>query len=159
MAKAKQTNISSRERAEAQYEAARLLRYNGIELVAYEMYPDYAITSGQYSSPYRYFTEGDWISDKEYQRWDNALPSKDNNFLHYRWLAADMAGQAADLLHPKTQAWAAVLCNAASWVLYLDPKAGSKIYMRYAKSGKAFDWAAHFGRDCPEPVFDKALRK
>lgn len=158
MAKAKQTNISSRERAQAQYEAARLLRYNGIELVAYEMYPDYAITSGQYSSPYRYFTEGDWISDREYQRWDNALPSKDNNFLHYRWLAADMAGQAADLLHPKTQAWAAVLCNAASWVSYLDPKAGSKIYRRYVKSGKAFDWAAHFGRNCPEPVFTKRVK-
>ncbi|UGS40688.1 hypothetical protein G163CM_13870 [Pseudocitrobacter corydidari] len=159
MAKAKQTNISSRERAQAQYEAARLLRYKGIELVAYEMYPDYAITSGQYSSPYRSFTEGDWISDKEYQRWDNALPSKENNFLHYRWQAAEMAGKAADLLHPKTQAWAAVLCNAASWVRYLDPETGGEIYRRYVRSGKAFDWAAHFGRNCPEPMFVKSTEQ
>ncbi|MEO3988828.1 hypothetical protein [Pseudocitrobacter cyperus] len=157
MAQTKQKNISRRERAQAQYQAARLLRYHGIELVAYEMYPDYAITGGQYSSPYDYSTEGGWISAKERQRWRVAIPAKESHFLHYRWRAAEMAGQAADLLHPKTQAWAAVLCNAASWVRYPDPETGGEIYKRYVKSGKAFDWAAHFGRDCPEPVFAKRV--
>lgn len=159
MAKAKQKNASNRERAQAQYEAARFLRYNGIELVAYEMYPDYAITGGQYSTPYLYSNHDGWISEKEIQRGNRAIPDKNNHFLHYRWQAAEMAGKAADLLHPKTQAWAAVLCNAASWVRYLDPETGGEIYRRYVKSGKAFDWAAHFGRDCPEPMFVKSTEQ
>ncbi len=159
MTKSRKKNISNRERAQARYEAARLLRYNGIELVAYEMYPDYAITSGAYSTPYTYINDGGWISEKENRRFANAVPDKNNRFLHYRWQAAELAGQSANLLHPKTQAWAAVLCHAASWVRYLDPETGALIYQRYVKNGKAFDWAAHFGRNCPEPVFRMELKK
>ena len=159
MAIAKNKNIPDKQRAQAQYEAARLLRYNGIELIAYEMYPDYAITSGAYSTPYTYTNNGSWIGEKENRRVANAVPDKNNHFLHYRWQAAEWAGQSARLLHPKTQAWAAVLCHAASWVRYLDPETEALIYQRYVKNGKAFDWAAHFGRDCPEPVFRKELKK
>ncbi|TLJ02995.1 hypothetical protein [Escherichia sp. E4385] len=159
MEKSQNNNINNQERAQAQYEAARLLRYNGIELVAYEMYPDYAITSGAYSTPYSYTNDSGWISEKENRRFANAVPDKNNHFLHYRWQAAEWAGQSADLLHPKTQTWAAVLCHAASWVRYLDPETGALIYQRYVKNGKPFDWAAHFGRDCPEPVFKKDLKK
>ncbi|EGI4458411.1 hypothetical protein IGF11_000711 [Escherichia coli] len=159
MAIAKNKNIPDKQRAQAQYEAARLLRFSGIELVAYEMYPDYAISSGQYSEPFEYSNNDYWISRKEKQRIRYAIPTADDHFLHYRWQAAEWAGQSADLLHPKTQAWAAVLCHAASWVRYPDPETGALIYQRYVKNGKAFDWAAHFGRDCPEPVFKKDLKK
>ncbi|EGI3990722.1 tetratricopeptide repeat protein [Escherichia coli] len=159
MAIAKNKNIPNKQRAQAQYEAARLLRFSGIELVAYEMYPDYAITSGQYSSPFEYSNNDQWISRKEKKRIRHAIPTADDHFLHYRWQAAEWAGQSADLLHPKTQAWAAVLCHAASWVRYLDPETGALIYQRYVKNGKSFDWTAHFGRDCPEPVFKKDLKK
>lgn len=159
MAIAKNKNIPDKQRAQAQYEAARLLRFSGIELAAYEMYPDYAITSGQYSEPFEYSNNDQWISRKEKQRFRHAIPTVDEHFLHYRWQAAEWAGQSADLLHPKTQAWAAVLCHAASWIRYLDPETGALIYQRYVKNGKSFDWVAHFGRDCPEPVFKKDLKK
>ena len=74
MAIAKNKNIPDKQRAQAQYEAARLLRFSGIELVAYEMYPDYAITSGQYSEPFEYSNNDQWISRKEKQRIHHAIP-------------------------------------------------------------------------------------
>ncbi|MCL0916073.1 hypothetical protein LWR84_09825 [Escherichia coli] len=159
MAIAKNKNIPDKQRAQAQYEAARLLRFSGIELVAYEMYPDNAISSGQYSALFEYRNNDQWISRKEKQRIRHAIPTADDHFLHYRWQAAEWAGQSADLLHPKTQAWAAVLCHAASWVRYRDTETGALIYQRYVKNGKVFDWSAHFGRDCPDPVFKKDLKK
>lgn len=152
--KARQKNISKRERAQAQYEAAQLLRNYGIELAAYEMYPDYAITSGQYSTLYDVSYEGNWFGKYESPRFNNAIPAKNLHFLHYRWRAAEWAERSADLLHPKTQAWAAVLCNAANWVGARDPKASRALYLRYVKNGKSFAWASHFGRDCPQPEFN-----
>ncbi len=79
--------------------------------------------------------------------------------MHYRWQAAEWAGPSADLLHPRTQAWAAVLCHAASWVSYRDTETGALIYQRYVKNGTVFDWSAHVGRGCPGAVFKKDLTK
>ena len=82
-----------------------------------------------------------------------ALPAQDNRFLHYRWQAVGLAQQAADLLPPKSQAYAAVLCNAASWVIKRDAKTGRALYQRYINTGTRYPWAAKFGYDCPAPDF------
>lgn len=159
MAIAKNKNIPDKQRAQAQYEAARLLRFSGIELVAYEMYPDYAITSGQYSEPFEYSNNDQWISRKEKQRIHHAIPTADDHFLHYRWQAVAWAEKAADLLHPKTQSWAAILCNANSWIKFRDPALNHVLWQRYVQNGKAFPWAASFGQDCPEPVFTAVIKR
>ena len=49
-----------------------------------------------------------------------------------------MAQQAADLLPPKSRAYAAVLCNAASWVIKRDAKTGRALYQRYINTGTRY---------------------
>lgn len=61
-------------------QTARLLRFSGIELVAYEMYPDNAISSGQYSALFEYRNNDQWISRKEKQRIRHAIPTADDHF-------------------------------------------------------------------------------
>ena len=94
-----------------------------------------------------------WIDSAEAARAKAALPAQDNRFLHYRWQAVGLAQQAADLLPPKSRAYAAVLCNAASWVIKRDAKTGRALYQRYINTGTRYPWAAKFGYDCPAPDF------
>ncbi len=148
-------------RAKAYYQAATLLRAQGMEFTGYEMSPDYAIYGGSYSDLGDAFNTTNlkhksWISVAEATRASAALPEKDNRFLHYRWRAADLAVQAANLLPPKSQAYAAVLCNAASWVIKRDAKTGQQLYQRYIKNGTRYDWTPKFGYACPAPDFNTA---
>ena len=145
-------------RAKAYYQAAALLREQGLEFTGYEMTPDYAIYGAGYSYLGDAFNTSDlkrksWISAAEAARASKSLPEADNRFLHYRWQAVALAQQAADLLPPKSQAYAAVLCNAASWVIARDAKTGRALYQRYIKNGTQYDWSSQFGYHCPAPEF------
>lgn len=145
-------------RAEAYYQAAALLRSQGLEFTGYEMTPDYAIYGAGYSYLGDAFNTSElkaksWISTAEAVRAAKSLPEADNRFLHYRWQAVALAQKAADLLPPKSQAYAAVLCNAASWVIARDAKTGRALYQRYTKTGTQYDWSSRFGYNCPAPEF------
>ncbi|MFZ1872344.1 MAG: hypothetical protein WAU54_06100 [Chania sp.] len=145
-------------RAKAYYQAAALLREQGLEFTGYEMTPDYAIYGAGYSYlgdafDTRELKHKSWISAAEAVRAAKSLPAADNRFLHYRWQAVALAQKAADLLPPKSQAYAAVLCNAASWVIARDAKTGRALYQRYTKTGTQYDWSSRFGYNCPAPEF------
>ena len=155
---AKDKSAAPLARAQAYYRAANLLRAQGLEFTGYEMTPDYAI----YGTGYSYLGDAfdtrelkhkSWNDSAEAARAKAALPEEDNRFLHYRWQAVGLAQQAADLLPPKSQAYAAVLCNAASWVIKRDAKTGRALYQRYINTGTRYPWAAKFGYDCPAPDF------
>ncbi|MGF6192325.1 hypothetical protein [Serratia sp. 2723] len=148
-------------RAKSYYQAAALLRSQGLDFTGYEMTPDYNIYGAGYSYVGDAFDTKDikdksWISAAEAARAKKSLPDADNRFLHYRWQAAGLAQKAADLLPAKSQAYAAVLCNAAGWVIARDAKTGRALYQRYIKNGTQFEWGAKFGYDCPAPEFDSA---
>ncbi len=155
---AKDKSAAPLARAQAYYRAANLLRAQGLEFTGYEMTPDYAIYGAGYSYlgdafDTRELKHKSWIDSAEAARAKAALPAEDNRFLHYRWQAVGLAQQAADLLPPKSQAYAAVLCNAASWVIKRDAKTGRALYQRYINTGTRYPWAAKFGYDCPAPDF------
>lgn len=148
-------------RAKSYYQAAALLRSQGLEFTGYEMTPDYNIYGAGYSYLGDAFNTKDskdksWISAAEAARAKKSLPEAENRFLHYRWQAVGLAQKAADLLPPKSQAYAAVLCNAAGWVIARDAKTGRALYQRYIKNGTQFDWGTKFGYDCPAPDFSTA---
>ena len=148
-------------RAKSYYQAAKLLRSQGLEFTGYEMTPDYNIYGAGYSYLGDAFNTKDskdksWISAAEATRAKKSLPEAENRFLHYRWQAVGLAQKAADLLPPKSQAYAAVLCNAAGWVIARDAKTGRALYQRYIKNGTQFDWGTKFGYDCPAPEFNAA---
>lgn len=145
--------------AKAWWQAAQILRYQGMELTGYEMAPDFALYEGWYSWPYySWGPEADptiksWISAGERHRVLLSQPKKYNFFMHYRWQAVKLAEKSADLLPRKSQAYAAVLCNATSWIWAQDPASVKRLYKRYVKNGAQFPWAENFGQNCPEPDF------
>lgn len=161
---ARQGSNSKLARAQAYYQTATLLREQGLELTGYEMTPDYGIYGAGYSYlgdafDTRELTHKSWITTAEAARAAKALPPQDNRFLHYRWQAVAAAQKAADLLPPKSQAYGAVLCNAASWVIKRDAKTGRALYKRYLANGKPDAALNKFGYQCPAPDFNALTAK
>ncbi|QXI40843.1 hypothetical protein [Pseudomonas xantholysinigenes] len=140
-------------RAEALYAAASLARTSGMEILGYEMAPDYAWLGGSYSLGNAELQPGPFIGAGEVQRQLASVAKPDQRY-HYRYVAADLANQAADQLPHSSQAFAAVLCTAAGWVAGSDQEIA--LYKRYVQQGPFVMWAEDFGKQCEQPRFDQA---
>jgi hypothetical protein len=143
--------------AEALYQAGTLARRQGMELLGFEMSPDFAWFNARFGG--KYFLEpvqtqepGGLLSRAEAER-QNAHLAQPNNLFHYRWIAAELGSQAADLLPHTSQAFAATLCHATDWIQSRDEELAQSLYQRYIDKGPAVPWAAHFGKNCPQPNF------
>ncbi len=161
------------DRARAWFEAASLARRSGMEILGYEGPPDVLAVSGEFSFGAGQATaEGPFVTEDEQKRFEASAAKPDRRF-HYRYIAADQAVEAANLLPPRSQAFAATLCKATGWMLgsqrynYYDEESNKAVnkepleraqayYARYVKEGPLVPWATHFGHDCPEPDFDSA---
>ncbi|MGH7813643.1 MAG: hypothetical protein ACREQI_06530 [Candidatus Binataceae bacterium] len=109
------TGQSSVNRARGWYRAAALLgNYSsGMEIMGYDGEPDYyTFGAGQSSLP----VPNAFITKDERRRFKATVAKPDFPF-HYRYLAVNEAIHAADLLPPRSQAFAAVLCQATSWMI------------------------------------------
>ncbi|MDT4868378.1 hypothetical protein FQZ97_1033370 [compost metagenome] len=130
-----------------------------MELLGYEMSPDFHSLGGSFSLlQVGHQESGDLLSADEAQR-QNANLAQPNTRYHYRWVAAQLAGRAADQLPSSSQAFAAVLCKATGWLLYRDLQGARDYYRRYVEQGPYVPWAANFGQTCEEPDFDAASRR
>ena len=78
---------------------------------------------------------------------------------HYRYVAVDLAQKAVDLVPTRSQAYAAMLCEATHWVLARDPAAAVPLYRRYLKTGPHVAWGRDFGQTCPAPDFVGAAKR
>ncbi|MDO9322811.1 MAG: hypothetical protein Q7U01_14430, partial [Pseudomonas sp.] len=149
------------ERAQALYAAAVLARRQGMQLLGYEMSPDLAFTDGGYSLDNNYYEPfgppppENWPGTAEARR-QTANQAQPNQRFHYRYVAADLAAQAAEHLPARSQAFAASLCNASSWLIDSDYASARRYYQRYIDKGALVPWAATFARNCPEPDFTSA---
>jgi hypothetical protein len=154
-------------RARGWYRAAVLARTSGMEMMGYEAAPDYFVNEGGMSGGYGQANPGRCFTrDAELSRFA-ASGAKPDLRLHYRFIAVDEAVHAADLLPPRSQAFAAVLCHATDWMMSTEGIDGVKdeahvlahqMYHRYLKEGPHVAWAAHFGHTCPDPDFESAGR-
>ena len=149
------------DRARAFYQAAVLARRHGMEIMGTEAAPDYVGYQGAFDMALgqRTLKDGEpYITEGERQRFDASRARPDERY-HYRYVAVAHAEAAAELLPPRSQAFAAVLCQATGWMFSTarDDHARA-LYARYVKEGPLVEWAGHFGRDCPEPNFDGAER-
>lgn len=167
-------------RAEARFKAAVIARVNGLEVLGYERDPDFNIYEGgfPYGSSYWMGTQGTrYVTEGERKRFVEST-AKPNLRFHYRYVAVDHASAAADLLPPRSQAFAAVLCKATGWMFdgpsgygFRDwgnnnqlgqpapDERGKRIhalYGRYVEQGPYVAWAEDFGRHCEEPNFASA---
>ncbi|MBK5353345.1 hypothetical protein JFU37_12605 [Pseudomonas sp. TH41] len=137
-------------RAFAYYYAATLARFDGMELLGYEMAPDYATLGGNYSLETPELKVGPLIAADEVQRQHATVAQPDERF-HYRFVATALASKAADHLPHSSQAFASVLCKASSWGTSLQEQ--SAFYRRYVEEGPYVVWAGDFGHQCQEPDF------
>jgi cellulose synthase operon protein C len=163
-------------KAEARYAAAKIARENGMEILGYEQGPDYFDNGGYFQGGSGQSAEslkGPEVTDGERQRFKDSASQPDRR-LHYRYIAADRAVAAADMLPPRSQAFAATLCQATHWMLEGPPdynEAGdgeegkplnerqrrvNAYYARYVKEGPYVEWASDFGWSCEEPDFARA---
>lgn len=146
-------------RAEALYDAAVIAREQGMELLGYEMSPDFHTLGGSFALRRVDLQEpGGLLSADEAKRQNTNL-AQPNTRYHYRLVAAQLAGRAADQLPQTSQAFAAVLCKATGWLLYSDLNDARSYYRRYVEQGPYVPWAANFGRSCEEPDFDAASKR
>ncbi|MES1241572.1 MAG: hypothetical protein ABUT39_08125 [Acidobacteriota bacterium] len=117
------------------FQAACLLRHQGLELTATEAEPDFAVVDGEYDLTHEWYglDHGDGRTDNKVFRPTpgerarlerNRLPSKR---FHYRYRAADLAWEAAQIL-PGGDEKAAMLVTAGSWIKNRDPKAAYRFY-------------------------------
>lgn len=168
-------------RAQAWYKAATLTRRHGMEIMGYEQAPDYAAFGGMLgfgpgrNAPGEFLSSttkstpvqtpeqraaadlpGPYVTADERQRYA-ASESRPNQRYHYRSIAVDYVMRSADELPPRSQAFAAVLCQGTGFVYY-DAALAPVPYRRYIKEGAAVPFSADFGQQCAEPDFKAASR-
>ncbi|MHB2245206.1 hypothetical protein [Pseudomonas monsensis] len=143
-------------RASALYNAAWTAREWGMDILGYEMAPDYATFGGNYSLESVELNVGPLVSEAEVQRQKASEAQPDQRY-HYRFVATALASRAADNLPHTSQAFAAVLCSAAGWNSSLEEQ--SALYQRYVKEGPYVPWAVDFGHQCPYPDFENADKR
>ncbi len=144
------------DRAKAWFDASAIAREHGMEIMAMEGPPDRFVVDGNYACCVgQAKLEGPFITEGEKTRFAASVAQPDKRY-HYRYVAVLDASRAADLLPPRSQAFAAVLCSATGFVLNQDRAAATVLYARYLRAGAYVPWAAHFGADCPAPDFAAA---
>jgi hypothetical protein len=148
-------------RAAGAWRSATLLRNDGMELVGTEIQPDEAALDGEFADGYgpptdSLFKQPGTFTVAEQARHASSEPAPDARF-HYRYLAADQAVRAAEDVPARSQAYAALLCHAAAWMLQTDEPAKARaIYRLYVQNGAVVPFATDFGHHCPAPDFAAA---
>jgi hypothetical protein len=129
-----QVNNAKKERANALWTAAFILRYDGLELLATETEPDWRI----YGANFQRFPIPKARLDTK--RWPEMAPTQDERHrieqsslaipkrFHYRYVAADLAWEAATLMPNETPETARILCQAGTWLKITNPKAADRFY-------------------------------
>lgn len=161
-AKARQdaTRQGGIERAETLFRAAGLARESGLEILGFELAPDAVTYGGMFEIADFPLDNQDktLVGADEAQRAAASAPKPAQRF-HYRYVAAELANQAADLVPARSQAFAAMLCSATGWLMDRDLPAARRYYGRYVAEGPYLAWAGNFGRDCPAPDFAGAAKR
>jgi tetratricopeptide (TPR) repeat protein len=143
-------------RAAALFNAAWTAREWGMDILGYEMAPDYATLGGNFILENAELKVGPLVAEDEVKRQQASAAQPDQRY-HYRFVATALASKAADNLPHTSQAFAAVLCEASGWNSSLAEQ--SAIYQRYVKEGPYVEWAADFGHQCPYPDFENADKR
>lgn len=146
---------SSNARAQALFLQAKLTRENGMELLGTELAPDMAVHKGSFEMDPFPLQPTDYVSSGETARANASAVAPDARY-HYRYIATDLAQQAAALVPAHSQAYAAMMCQANSWVIDTDTKRATSLYRQYLREGAHVAWGKQFGRACPQPDFAAA---
>ncbi|HTA64302.1 MAG TPA: hypothetical protein VK753_02250 [Xanthomonadaceae bacterium] len=143
-------------RAQALFKQAQITRADGMELLGTELAPDNAEWSGSFPPRDLPSTKGrDFVGSGEAERVTASATLPDARY-RYRYVAANLAEQAAALMPARSQAYAAMMCTATGWMLDTDGASAGRIYRRYLRNGAYVKWGKDFGTGCPAPDFETA---
>ncbi|MCW5753696.1 MAG: hypothetical protein KIT24_03180 [Phycisphaeraceae bacterium] len=122
------------QRAEALWQAAQITRMRGMALMGTELAPDWSIFRGNYTLG----TLEEMLAHRQNQGFLSATADEAARFAseppayvsryHYRYVAADLAWEAALLMPDQDEETAMVLCRAGSWLKNRDPEAADRFY-------------------------------
>jgi hypothetical protein len=119
------------QRAEALWGAAKLTRHQGMEFLGTETDPDWAIFEGSYdlgtARAERPKTGLNRATQEEQARARRHRPQPDRRF-HYRYLAADLAWEAAGFMPDQSEDTSRVLTIAGTWLKNIAPKEADRFY-------------------------------
>lgn len=142
--------------ASSYWQAAILARQQGIEILGFELAPDYAIYQGSFELGYLGDRNEAAAPEQARIKASQAVPDKR---FHYRYTAAALANQAADLVPYNSQAYAALLCQATGFILFRDQDLAQDYYQKYVANGPFVPWAENFGLNCQTPDFESAIAR
>lgn len=122
------TSLSAEDRAKALWIASRIARRQGIDLLAYELDPDYAIHAGDFEAPVVgvRLQRADLRLD-ERARVEASGPPVPTRWT-YRYVAAELAWESASLLPKDNDHRVRTLCMAGTWLMNSDPPAADRYY-------------------------------
>jgi hypothetical protein len=128
-------NFASALRAKNLFAAAVKARTNGMELFGTELEPDWAIYGGDYEAGFTWMNRATNLfaakinvaGTNEIERAASRRVVPEERF-HYRYRAAELAWQAAQLMPDNSDETARVLCTAGTWLKNRDPQAADKFY-------------------------------
>lgn len=172
------------DRAEALFEAAHLARLHGLELLGTEVGPDWGWAEGEFDlDAWRTEEEdavkaaeaaGDHVRTASAARAPRGVPAAVHEAsqaerervrahqppsplrFHYRQTASRLAEEAAQHVPPRSQAYAALLCQAARYASRTDPERVQALWKTYVKTGAYIPGGWSFGQSCPAPDFKRA---
>jgi hypothetical protein len=118
----------------ALFEAAKLVRQHGMELIGAEVEPDWHIHDGQFEEGVTIASRGTndsttvlFATDEELERAHQHRVVPDERF-HYRYQAAALAWEAAALMPNNAADTARILCTAGSWLKNIDAQSADVFY-------------------------------
>jgi hypothetical protein len=126
-------SLVSEQRATSLFNAATIVRTNGMELFATEVEPDWAFHGGDYQDGVTAAsrTNGGFeivpATADELSRATAHQANPEKRF-HYRYQAASLAWEAASLMPNNSDDTARVLCTAGTWLKLRDPETADIFY-------------------------------
>lgn len=122
-------------RARNLFAAAIMARTNGMEMLGTELEPDWAVYGGDFDYGVTWHDRTTnslkmaikLVNDDEIARASSRHVDPDRRF-HYRWQAAALAWEAAQLLPDNSDETARVLCAGGTWLKNRDPEGADKFY-------------------------------
>ena len=143
-------------RAAALFEQARITRIDGMQLFGTELAPDNTEWAGDFpAQDLPLGKDKTFVGKDEPARVAASAVQPDARY-HYRSVASGLAERAAALVPARSQAYAAMMCQAARWLIDDDPKRAAGLYREYQQHGAYVKWGSDFGRSCPQPDFAAA---
>jgi tetratricopeptide (TPR) repeat protein len=154
-------SLPAETRAMGLFEAAKIARHDGMELIGTEVAPDWHVVGGNYefemTAGARATNEAAkvLVATKDELRRYAAHPADPEIRFHYRYQAAFIGMEAAQLMPNNSDVTARILCTAGSWLKARDPQTADLFYKALVRRCRKTALGAEADRERWFPELDE----